>query len=210
MSLFAILLNGPITATPRLCDQIRGGRTIAADGGIVHAAALGLDVELWVGDFDSTTSELETQYKTVPRERFPTAKDKTDGDLASQAAIARGASALIFVGGLGGQSDHAFAHLTLAIRLAAAGTSTMLSTGEEEAYPLLPGIRQFDLPAGSRLSILALSDLEGLTLSGTRWPLENASVKLGDTVTLSNIVAGPAAVRLSSGYGIAIAYPLPA
>jgi thiamine pyrophosphokinase len=209
MSLFAILLNGPITATRRLRGQVRGGRTIAADGGIAHATALGLDVELWVGDFDSTTSELEDQYKSVPRERFPAAKDKTDGDLASQAAIARGASALIFVGGLGGQSDHAFAHLTLAIRLAAAGTFTMLSTGEEEAYPLLPGIRQLDLPAGSRLSILALSDLEGLTLSGTRWPLEDASVRLGDTVTMSNVVAGPAAIRLSSGYGIAIAYPLP-
>jgi thiamine pyrophosphokinase len=207
MSLFTILLNGPIHATPRLRNQIRGGRVIAADGGIVHAGVLGLDVELWVGDFDSTTPEIEAGHADVPRERYPVAKDRTDGDLASQAAIERGASALLFVGGLGGQSDHAFAHLALALRLTAAGTSTIVTTGEEEAYPLLPGIRHFDLPEGSRLSILALSDLNGLTLSGTRWPLLNADVKLGDTVTLSNVVTGKATVDLSGGYGIAIAYP---
>lgn len=207
MARFTILLNGPIHATPRLRSQIRGGRTIAADGGIVHAGVLGLDVELWVGDFDSTAPEVEASYAAIPRERFPVAKDRTDGDIASNAAIERGASALLFVGGLGGQSDHAFAHLTLALRLTAAGTSTMVTTGAEEAYPLLPGVRHLDLPEGSRLSILALSDLSGLTLSGTRWPLHNADVKLGETVTLSNVVTGPATVNLSAGYGIIIACP---
>jgi len=207
MSRFAILLNGPVHPTERLESQCRGLRAIAADGGIVHAESLGLTVELWVGDFDSTPPEIESRYRAVPKSRFPAAKDKTDGDLAAEAAIARGASSLLFVGGLGGQADHAFAHLTLAVRLSTSGTAAMLTTGEEEAYPILPGSRPLDLPAGSRLSIVALADLSGLTLTGTQWPLRNAEVKLGETITLSNTVTGRVEIALRTGYGIAIAYP---
>ena len=53
MTCFAILLGGDLTVTPRLKSQIRGARVIAADSGMMHAAALHIMPELWVGDFDS-------------------------------------------------------------------------------------------------------------------------------------------------------------
>ena len=68
MTRFAILLGGNLTVTPRLKSQIRGARVIAADSGMMHAAALHLMPELWVGDFDSAGSELTMQYRDVPRE----------------------------------------------------------------------------------------------------------------------------------------------
>ena len=43
---FTILLAGTMQATPRLRGQVAGTRVIAADSGITHAAALGLEVEL--------------------------------------------------------------------------------------------------------------------------------------------------------------------
>ena len=54
MSKFAILLGGDVTPTPRLTRQLEGARVISADGGMMHAEALNLVPELWVGDFDST------------------------------------------------------------------------------------------------------------------------------------------------------------
>ncbi|MCB1719598.1 MAG: thiamine diphosphokinase, partial [Candidatus Competibacteraceae bacterium] len=51
MSHFVILLGGDLSPTPRLRDQVAGARAIAADSGIRHAEALGLDPELWTGDF---------------------------------------------------------------------------------------------------------------------------------------------------------------
>ena len=51
---FSILLGGSLMPTDRLAQQTRGSRVIAADRGILHAETLGLAVELWVGDFDST------------------------------------------------------------------------------------------------------------------------------------------------------------
>lgn len=207
MSRFTILLNGPIKITSRLKQQIAGTRSIAADGGMAHAALLGLDVELWIGDFDSTPDSLAARYSHVPCERYSAAKDKTDGELAALAAIGRGASSLLFIGGFGGQSDHSLGHFALALQLARAGTPAMLTSGEEEAYPVLPGTMRPELPAGSRMSIIALSDLSKLTLRGAYWPLHDAQIPLGSTITLSNIVTGPVEIVLASGYGILIAYP---
>jgi len=204
---FAILLGGTLMPTARLSRQIAGARVIAADGGMRHAETLGLDPELWVGDFDSTPAELLARHPDVPRQRLSPDKDKTDGELAVDAAIARGAREIVMVGGLGGQADHMLGHFTLALRLAQDGIATLLTSGDEEAHPIIPGETRLDLDDGTRLSLIALSPLRGLTLEGVRWPLTERVVPLGSTLTLSNVAHGPVAIRLESGYAIALAYP---
>ena len=82
MSKFTILLGGDVTPTDRLRKQVAGSRVIAADSGIAHAPALGLSPELWVGDFDSSGSDLERMFAHVPRHVFPPPKDSTDGEIA--------------------------------------------------------------------------------------------------------------------------------
>jgi thiamine pyrophosphokinase len=64
-----------------------------------------------------------------------------------------------------------------------------------------------DLPAGTRFSIIAYGDLEGLDLSGVKWPLQDRAVPVGSTLTLSNVALGTVAIGLRSGHGVAIAYP---
>ena len=59
MTLFLILLGGELTVTERLMRQISGARVIAADSGMRHAAALGVNPELWIGDFDSSDAALQ-------------------------------------------------------------------------------------------------------------------------------------------------------
>jgi thiamine pyrophosphokinase len=207
MTAFTILLGGDLTVTLRLRRQIEGSRIIAADSGMMHAATLRLLPELWVGDFDSAGSELAIQYADVPRETFPPEKDATDGAIAVSEALQRGASSIVLVGGLGGQTDHTAGLLGQALHLARTGIRTMLTSGEEEAYPVLPGTARLDLPPESRLSLVPFSDFEGLDLSGVKWPLENRDVPLGSTLTLSNVALGPVAITLRTGYGVAIARP---
>lgn len=67
MSTFVILLGGDLVVTDRLKRQIAGARILAADSGIRHAAALGVEPELWLGDFDSASAELRVQYGHVPQ-----------------------------------------------------------------------------------------------------------------------------------------------
>lgn len=207
MTCFAILLGGDLTVTPRLRSQIRGARVIAADSGMMHASALRLVPELWVGDFDSTGSELTMQYRDVPRETFPTEKDATDGAIAIDAAIARGATEIVLLGGLGGQTDHTAGLLGQGIRLARQGIGCLLTSGIEEAWPVIGGRMRLDLPPETRLSIIPFTDLHGLDLAGVKWPLADRDVPVGSTLTLSNLALGPVEIALKSGHGIAIAYP---
>lgn len=207
MSKFVILLGGDLTVTPRLKSQVSGARFIAADSGMMHAAALKVVPELWVGDFDSAGSELVVQYRDVPRETFPAEKDKTDGAIAVAEAKRRGATEIVLVGGLGGQADHTTGLLGQSLRIAMDGLSCIATSGTEEAVPVLAREMKLDLPPQTRLSIIPWSDLTGLDLEGVKWPLARRDVPLGSTLTLSNVADGPVIIRLQSGYGIAIAYP---
>ena len=205
---FAILMGGTLTPTDRLRNRLAGTRVIAADGGMRHAAMLSLSPELWVGDFDSTPQSLIDQWPDVPREPYPPAKNDTDGEIAVAAALARGARTLVLAGALGGtRSDHAFMHLLQAARLAQEGLEVMLTSGEEEAWPLLPGTREIDLPKGSLFSVLGLSPLAGLDIGNVRYPLKDFSLPFGSSRTISNVAEGPVRLSLASGRAIFIARP---
>lgn len=210
MSLFTILLGGDLTVTERLLGQISASRIIAADAGINHAVALGVIPELWVGDFDSAPSNLPADLAAVPRERFPAAKNETDGELAVAAAISRGATSLILAGAFGGpRADHAFLHLTMAIRLAEQGIPALLTSGAQEGVPLLQGPARFDYADGVIFSVIAFDDLTGLTVDGARWPLADFSLRFGSSRTISNEVLGVLTISLMSGRAMLIAHPFP-
>ena len=213
MTHFAILLDGPCEPTDPLRAAVAGARTIAADGGMRHAAPLDLAPELWVGDFDGTAPDLLASYPHVERETHPAAKDATDGEIALDAALRRGATRLTIVGALGGaRLDHALGNLTLGLATAERGIGVAMTDGRQWALPLLPGApvtlpvaptsrgspRTVSVPT---ISVIGLTALEGLTLTGVRWPLEDADVAFGSTLTLSNEAAGggPVTATLRAG-----------
>jgi len=201
MSRFAILLGGAMTRTPELEAEIAGARVIAADSGMRHAAALNVVPELWLGDFDSVTDALLEAYPQMPRDVFPSDKDKTDGELAVKAALDRGASSLVLVGAFGGpRQDHVFLHLTQAIHYAEQGIPTVLTSGFEVGIPLPCGSPlAFNYPDGTLFSILPFSELSGLTVEGAKWPLDAVSVPFGSSLTLSNVVLGDLSITLKEG-----------
>lgn len=211
MMTFTILLAGRARPTPRLRAELAGSRVIAADHGIRHARALELEPELWIGDFDSASVDVQHDWRGIRREAFPRDKDKTDGELAIDAALARGATRLILVGALGGpRSDHAFANLILALKLAADRIPVDLLDGDEQGAPLGREPRRFDLLAGTQFSILKFSDLDGLTIEGAKWPLDHVHVPFLSILTQSNEASGPVTVSLKSGHAVFLAQSDPA
>lgn len=208
MSKFTILLGGDVTPTDRLRGQVSGSRVIAADIGMAHAAPLCLAPELWVGDFDSVGSGLEKAYAHVPRHVFPAAKDASDGEIAIAEALQRGATELVLVGGFGGQFDHVLAHAFMLLSLTRRGIPTVLTSGNEEAHALTQLLFFVNLKPGTRLSLIPLTNVKGLTISGVRWPLREHDVPMGSTLTLSNeCTGGRAALGLSSGEALVVLYP---
>jgi len=205
---FVVLLGGALAVTPRLRADVAGARVVAADGGMRHAAALGLTPEIWVGDFDSTPPELLAAWSGIERQPWPAAKNETDGALAVSVAAERGAKNIVLAGALGGErSDHALMHLIHAVSLEEQGFSIKLTSGEEEAWPLLPGSREIDLPKGSLFSVLGLSPLAGLSLGNVRYPLSDFTLPFGASRTISNVAEGPIRLSLASGRAILIARP---
>jgi thiamine pyrophosphokinase len=206
MSLFAILLGGELTVTERLMRQISGARVISADSGMRHASALGVTPELWVGDFDSSDAALLKEYAHVPRRTFPADKALTDGDLAIDEALKSGATRLVLAGALGGRrSDHAAHHLMKMLALAHKGVEVFLTSGDEEAWPLLPGKHVFDFVPGTVFSIVPLDPLKGLTVNQVKWELAGQDVPFGASLTLSNVALSAPIIELRLGKAIVFA-----
>jgi thiamine pyrophosphokinase len=210
MSRFVILLDGEVVRTPRLDAQLAGARIIAADGGMRHSAALGVVPELWVGDFDSVPAALPAELAAVERRRFPSDKDRTDGELAVAEALAQGATSLVLAGAFGGtRADHALLHLAMGIRRAKEGIEVVLTSGAQEGFPLLPGTRTFNYKDGTLFSILGFSHLSGVTVTGAKWPLDGVEVPFGSSLTVSNEVRGGLRVSFAVGRAMLIAHPYP-
>ncbi|THF50209.1 thiamine diphosphokinase [Allorhizobium terrae] len=206
---FTILLGGTLHPTDRLKRAVMHSRAIAADGGMRHAAPLGLTPELWVGDFDSSGDVAVDAFPDIERMPYPAQKNLTDGEIAIEQARARGATRLVLAGALGGErSDHALMHLLLSVALAGEGLDVHLSSGTEEAWPLLPGrVLTLDLPKGSLFSILGFSALKGLSILGARYPLKDFSLAFGSSRTISNVAEGPVTLSLDSGDAVVLARP---
>lgn len=205
---FAILLDGELTPTDRLRRQLEGCRVLAADGGIRHAATLGLEPELWMGDFDSADEALQNRFRHVARQDYPADKSISDGEIVIRQALEMDASEILIVGALGGErSDHALFNITCATALAVERPDMrfVLTSGREEAVPVVPKkIEKPDWPHGTIFSVAGLTGMSGLTVKGARWPLDNVEVPFGSTWTLSNAVGDGLEFVLEEGRAVAI------
>ena len=182
---------------------------VGVDGGIRHADALGLKPEVWIGDFDSSSPEMKQRWANVDRRCFSKDKDDSDGALAIAYAIEHGASEIVLIGAGGGRFDMVASHHMQLIALAKRKIKCCSFCGAQQVLPFFveQGYRlrfEFEAEVGSLFSLVGFSDLDGLSLSGVKWPLDNRFVKLGSSLTLSNVATDRVQMQLSCGYGIVI------
>ena len=200
-----VLLAGPLEPTPLLLRAARAARlVVAADGGVRHAEALGVEPAVWVGDFDSVNAADLTRWRHLPRMEYPRDKDATDAELAARVALEAKPASLLFAGGLGGELDHELGNLMLAVSLARQGVQTALSSGSTWAFALVPPGLELDLEPGTPFSVVPLADLEGVTIRGGRWELEDARLSLGSGHGMRNMAEGAVSLSLTDGYGLVV------
>jgi thiamine pyrophosphokinase len=197
-----VLAGGDLVATERVDTLVAAANlVVAADGGARHALALGLKVDAWVGDFDSTDESLDKALADVPREAHSRDKDLLDTELALATARERGASRAIVLGAFGGRSDHALALMLASARNTLRGYPVELESGRESGHPATPNHPlTLALTAGQTFSVLALNgDAQGVTVSGARWPLGGVTLEAGVGWGVSNEAGGPVRVSVASG-----------
>jgi len=191
---------------------------IAADGGARHAGALGVAIDLWVGDGDSIGEAALAALEAagVPLERSPQDKDESDTELAIRAALSLGQPGVLILGALGGRIDHALANIGLLAMPELAGReAAILDARSRTVLVRAPGpdgaVVERLLPGrpGDLVSLLPLGPgVEGVTTRGLAYALVDEPLPEGRSRGLSNVRSAPdAAVVVRRGLLLVVESP---
>lgn len=159
------------------------------DHGVDVCHAANLAPSYLIGDADSASAAAWHWAETCGAisEKFPTEKDFTDTELALQKIKAAHLDAFVLLtGSFGGRFDHAF---SLLYSLLGSGLQGGLAD-EQEMLLLLQGGGAIAGEAHlipEAISLLPLTPrCTGVTLTGTHWPLENATLRQDQPYAISN------------------------
>ncbi len=157
---------------------------IAADGGVHQARAAGYTPHILVGDWDSGGAP-ETG---IPSYSLPPEKDLTDLQAALELCLERGIHRVFLTACLGGRLDQTMANLgLLEWFFHRGGEALALEPGNEARFwdgreLLLPREEWYQF-----VSIIPLDrEITGVTLEGVKYPLKEATLHRGDTLSISN------------------------
>ena len=183
-------------------DLPRDALVVAADAGVDRAQALGLEVDVAVGDFDSASPAALTAAEASGArvERHPEAKDATDLELALEAALSFEPGRILVLGGDAGRLDHLLAALLLLGSERYAGVQLDALLGPASVH-VVRGRRTLTGTSGELVSLLPLHGAAvAVTTTGLRYPLAGETLEPGTSRGVSNVfVADQATVSVERG-----------
>jgi thiamine pyrophosphokinase len=178
---------------------------VAADRGLEHALALGLEVTVAVGDFDSASPESVAVAESAGTriERHPQEKDATDFELALDAAATMDPKRILVLAGDGGRLDHLLSTLLLlgSERYAGAQVDALMGTAWVH---VVRGSRALEGSPGELVTLLPLGRAEAVTTEGLMYPLRGETLEAGSSRGVSNVFEAEAA-RVSVERGVLLA-----
>jgi thiamine pyrophosphokinase len=180
---------------------------VAADGGLLRARALGLGVDVVVGDLDSATPEAlaAAEAEGARIVRHPQAKDATDLELALDEVVALGARRVLVVASAGGRLDHLLGSVLLLAEERYAGLELDAHVGDALVH-VVRGERTLRGAPGELLTLVPLGGAaDGVTTDGLEYPLRGETLAPGTTRGVSNVfLETEAHVTLERGVLLAI------
>lgn len=175
---------------------------IGADAGAATATALGLRVDVAVGDFDSLArSDLDAAVAAgTVIERHPADKDATDLELAMLAARAHGAARVVVLGVGGGRLDHLLGNLLLLAAPSFADLDIEAHVGDALVRPVHRHTHLRGRP-GTLVTLLPVNGpARGVRTTGLRYALHGEELAPGTSRGVSNELVGPEAqVSVAAG-----------
>lgn len=187
----------------RLLNALDSPRVICADGGALHARALGLRPQTIIGDLDSLSAQQVADFAAAGVEmlRYPPEKDETDLELALHYSRTIGAEEIHILGGLGGRLDQTLANILLLAHPAFDGLRVDFVDADQRIRLLSPGRHHVRGGRGDTISLIPLSAAaEGITTRGLRYRLDGESLPLGPARGISNVMLkDEAEIALSAG-----------
>lgn len=176
---------------------------IGVDRGAYFLCSHNTKMHLAIGDFDSVTVEQAKQIRFVANEVIacdPVNKNETDTEMAFHFAMKLMPKEIFLFGVLGSRFDHSIANIHLLKTGLEAGVCCKIIDTTNEIQ-LINKTLTITKDNFTYISLLPLSnEVHGITLEGFLYPLNNASLKIGDSLGISNVLADKVGkVSITSG-----------
>lgn len=160
---------------------------IAADGGANVARRAGIRPHVIIGDLDSVT--LTTRKFFAAAQLIHVARqDNTDLEKALDYALAAGVKKATLLGATGKRLDHTLGNLSVIWRYA--GVVDIRLLGNDWCAVPVGRMKRLRAKRGTVVSLLPFGTCTGITLRGLRYPLANATMRVGE-IGVSNVVERP-------------------
>lgn len=177
---------------------------ICADGGLEIAESSGVKPNIIVGDFDSVDSSVLKRYEDLNYKllRYSPEKDYTDMELAVEHAVNKGHKMIYMIGATGSRLDHTLANVAMMENYFNKGINIEI-VDNNNVVQIISGYMNIRIPfkSDSYMSIIPITEfIEGVTLVGFKYPLNNVTVKRGSTLCVSNqVVSKEGSVKIVKG-----------
>ncbi len=185
-----IVANGELAAPISSYDY---DFLIAVDNGLHYCLQQKCIPDLLIGDLDSvsTIDMVQAQQLNIPTQQYPREKDQTDLELALLHAIeCLAAKKIIVLATMGGRDDMCLANALILTQSQFRDYDIEL-VGLKQSIHLItenkPFIKQLALQRIVSLLPITLT-VEGVTTQGLEYPLSHATLYIGSTRSISNVV----------------------
>ena len=167
---------------------------VGVDHGVLVLLEHDIEPNLALGDFDSVTSEeLKMIQSKLPEvSLFPPEKDETDLELAIDWAIRQRPENIYLFGATGGRMDHFLANIQLLqkerVLQCVKETNIYIMDEKNSLTVKTPGTYPINADLTKKyFSLLAVTkEVSGITLTGFKYPLNQAILTRGSTLCISN------------------------
>jgi len=206
----AVVVIGGGALSARSLDAVRADAVvIGADSGLDHAVAGGLRPGVLVGDLDSISASgrMWAYARGVEIHEHPMDKDATDTEIAIARALeVPDVRQLLVIGGVDESGERRLDHqlatiLSLGHQSLAELGAVRAVLGDTGFSMLHPGRHSvLDVEPGQLFSLLALhGPCSGVTVTGARWPLADASFTGTEARGVSNEGGDRTEVTVATG-----------
>lgn len=156
---------------------------ICADGGYNLICEAGIKPDVIIGDMDSVSGKLPTDVKIYT---YPCKKDKTDLHICVDFALRHKCDQIILLGVMGGRISHSMGSLMMLEYIHKNHAAGMILTASTRVFLVSDKI-SVKRDNFKYLSLIPLTETaEGVSISGVKYPLENAVLKREKNLGISN------------------------
>lgn len=175
---------------------------VCADSGYDSAILCGITPNVVIGDMDSVKNHLPDGIEKI---KLNCEKDDTDTQAAIDYLCDKGCSEILLLGALGGRIDHEIGNIMLTVYALKKGVKLTIKDDKTEIFAVEKEA-EFEGDEGDIVSIIPIEkNAEGVTLSGLKYTLKNATMQVGKTLGISNeFLGGKAKITVKKGIVLVI------